>query len=71
MKTNHPDLIIPLDFSNIDSALQMAQLLAPEKPWMKIGLEMLMHAGPLIVTRISEFGVPVFLDGKFHDIPNT
>ncbi len=71
MKTNCPDLIIPLDFSAIDSALKMADLLAPEKPWMKIGLEMLMHAGPSFVTRISECGVPVFLDGKFHDIPNT
>ncbi len=71
MKTIHPDLIIPLDFSNVDEALQMAKLLAPEKPWMKIGLEMLMYAGPSIVTRITECGVPVFLDGKFHDIPNT
>jgi orotidine-5'-phosphate decarboxylase len=71
MKTFSPDLIIPLDFSDVDSALAMAQLLAPEKPWMKIGLEMLMHAGPSFVTRISECGVPVFLDGKFHDIPNT
>ncbi len=71
MKNIQSNLIIPLDFSSVDAALNMAVLLAPEKPWMKIGLEMLMHAGPSIVERITEYGMPVFLDGKFHDIPNT
>jgi len=64
-------LIVALDYSDACEALAMAQQLAPLQPWMKVGLEMLMHAGPGIVSELRALGLPVFLDGKFHDIPNT
>jgi orotidine-5'-phosphate decarboxylase len=71
MSATDSKLIIPLDFPTADAALEMAHLLQPLAPWMKVGLELLMHAGPSIVTQLSAMGFPVFLDGKFHDIPNT
>jgi orotidine-5'-phosphate decarboxylase len=36
-----------------------------------VGLELLMGAGPSVVSRVVELGVPVFVDAKLHDIPNT
>ena len=64
-------LIVALDYPDADSALAMARALQPLAPWMKVGLELLMHAGPGIVAELTAMGLPVFLDGKFHDIPNT
>ncbi|HEY3417562.1 MAG TPA: orotidine-5'-phosphate decarboxylase [Armatimonadota bacterium] len=66
-----PQLIVALDFPDAESALSLARLLAPQRPWMKVGLELLMSAGPGIVSELTDAGLPVFLDGKFHDIPNT
>jgi len=64
-------LIVALDFPAASPALALARQLAPLRPWMKVGLELLMHAGPRVVTELCDLGLPVFLDGKFHDIPNT
>jgi len=64
-------LIVALDYPDAESALAMARTLQPLGPWMKVGLELLMSAGPGIVSALTEMGLPVFLDGKFHDIPNT
>ncbi|MHB9131869.1 MAG: orotidine-5'-phosphate decarboxylase [Armatimonadota bacterium] len=64
-------LIVALDYPDATSALGMAEQLAGLRPWMKVGLELLMSAGPKIVAEIRHLGVRVFLDGKFHDIPNT
>ncbi len=49
----------------------MARLLAPQRPWVKVGLELLMSAGPGVVAELRALGCSVFVDGKFHDIPNT
>jgi len=69
--SNNPQLIVALDFPDARPALGLAHLLAPQRPWMKVGLELLMSAGPGLVREITAAGLPVFLDGKFHDIPNT
>ncbi|HEX2951134.1 MAG TPA: orotidine-5'-phosphate decarboxylase [Armatimonadota bacterium] len=66
-----PQLIVALDYAEADLALALARQIAPLRPWMKVGLELLMHAGPQVVRDLRGLGLPVFLDGKFHDIPNT
>lgn len=71
MRTDTPQLIVALDFPDADSALAMVRRLLPAKPWVKVGLELLMQAGPDIVRALRGLGFDVFLDGKFHDIPNT
>lgn len=66
-----PQLIVALDYPDAPAALAMARRLVPLRPWVKVGLELLMAAGPSLATELRTFGLPVFLDGKFHDIPNT
>ena len=43
----------------------------PEKPFVKIGMELFYSEGPEIVRQIKRRGHPIFLDLKLHDIPNT
>lgn len=64
-------IIVALDVSEPGAALKLARELAPAVGCFKIGNELFTTAGPDIVRRIRELGVPVFLDLKFHDIPNT
>ncbi len=71
MSPTRTRLIIALDYSDAFEALSLAQELVPLRPWVKVGLELLMHSGPRIISDLRDLGLPVFLDGKFHDIPNT
>jgi len=72
MSAQHPpQLIVALDYADAFEALALAHQLHALHPWMKVGLELLMHAGTQIVADLRDLGFPVFLDGKFHDIPNT
>jgi len=64
-------LIVALDVPQADAALVLAAQLAPVVGAFKIGSELFTSAGPDIVRRIRATGAPVFLDLKFHDIPNT
>ena len=64
-------LIVALDVPDAAAALQLASQLAPVTGAFKIGSELFTSAGPDIVRRIRETGAAVFLDLKFHDIPNT
>ncbi len=64
-------LIIPLDVSGTDDAMDLVRRLAGRVGMFKVGLELFCSAGPGIVTRIVDSGARVFLDLKFHDIPNT
>ncbi len=66
-----PQVIVALDYPRAEPALALAGALAPLRPWVKVGLELLMAAGPAIIGDLRRLGLPVFLDGKFHDIPNT
>ncbi|MFO7594948.1 MAG: orotidine-5'-phosphate decarboxylase [Desulfocurvibacter africanus] len=65
------ELIIALDFPHAEQALAMARTVRGEADWVKIGLELFTAAGPRVVTDMKELGLKVFLDLKFHDIPNT
>ncbi len=64
-------IIVALDVPTAAQALELAQALAPVVGAVKVGKELFVSAGPEIVRRLRATGVAVFLDLKFHDIPNT
>ncbi len=64
-------IIAALDVPTVEQALKLAQQLAPAIGAFKIGKELFTSAGPDIVRRVRDMGASVFLDLKFHDIPNT
>lgn len=64
-------IIVALDVPTADAALKLAQQVAPAVGAFKIGSELFTAAGPDIVRRVRDTGAAVFLDLKFHDIPNT
>lgn len=67
---NNP-IIVALDVSTPERALDLARKLLPHVGAFKIGSELFTSAGPEMVRQIRGFGGMVFLDLKFHDIPNT
>ncbi len=64
-------IIAALDVPSAEQALKLAQQIAPVVGAFKIGSELFTSAGPDIVKKIRATGASVFLDLKFHDIPNT
>jgi len=64
-------IIVALDVPEASAALTLAQSVAPAVGAFKIGKELFVSAGPDIVKRVRDTGSSVFLDLKFHDIPNT
>lgn len=64
-------LIIALDVSNAEKALGIVDMLGDDVSTYKVGFELFVSSGPSIVERLHEKGKRVFLDLKFHDIPNT
>lgn len=64
-------LIVALDLDNLDQSEELVPLLAGEVGMFKIGKQLFTHAGPQAVRLIQDLGGEVFLDLKFHDIPNT
>lgn len=66
-----PKIIVALDYPTAAEALVLVQRLTPARCRLKIGLELYTAAGPDFVRAIIKRGFSVFLDLKFHDIPNT
>lgn len=64
-------IIVALDTDSPDAALAFVSALAGEVGLFKVGMELFPRGGPDLVDRIREKGAEVFLDLKFHDIPNT
>jgi orotidine-5'-phosphate decarboxylase len=64
-------IIAALDVPTAEAALELVKKIAPVVGGFKIGSELFTAAGPDIVRRIRATGAAVFLDLKFHDIPNT
>ena len=64
-------LIVALDVDTSEQATDLVRLLAGEVGMFKIGKQLFTHAGPQAVRLIQELGGEIFLDLKFHDIPNT
>lgn len=64
-------LIVALDLDDLELATELVQSLAQEVGMFKIGKQLFTHAGPQAVRLIQDLGGEIFLDLKFHDIPNT
>ena len=68
---NHSKIIVALDYPETKQALEIAKSLSPAHCRIKIGKELFTIGGPQFVEKIHNLGFDVFLDLKFHDIPNT
>jgi orotidine-5'-phosphate decarboxylase len=66
-----PRVIVALDFSDAKDALAFAARVRPADCRLKVGLELFTCAGPKLVSELISHGFDVFLDLKYHDIPNT
>ncbi|AXI02362.1 orotidine-5'-phosphate decarboxylase [Aquirhabdus parva] len=64
-------LIVALDTHSLDAALAIADQLDPTLCRVKVGKELFTYTGPAVVQALHARGFEVFLDLKFHDIPNT
>jgi orotidine-5'-phosphate decarboxylase len=64
-------IIVALDFPDAKGALALAGRLDPALCRVKVGSELYTAAGPALVEKLQQSGFGVFLDLKFHDIPNT
>ncbi len=64
-------IIVALDFNSAEQALKLLDKLDPSLCRVKIGKELFTACGPQLVKKVAAHGFEVFLDLKFHDIPNT
>jgi orotidine-5'-phosphate decarboxylase len=64
-------LIVALDVPDASAAAGMVARLEGTCTWFKVGLELFVAAGPAVLEPLLNLGHSVFLDLKFHDIPNT
>ncbi|MCU8003066.1 MULTISPECIES: orotidine-5'-phosphate decarboxylase [unclassified Shewanella] len=64
-------ILVALDYDNKNHALQLIEKLDPNMCRLKVGKEMFTLFGPQLVKDIHDRGFDLFLDLKFHDIPNT
>jgi orotidine-5'-phosphate decarboxylase len=69
--TQPPAVYCALDRPDLEGALALGRSLADVVGGLKLGLEFVTANGPRGVRRVVDLGLPVFLDVKFHDIPNT
>jgi len=68
---HNPRVIVALDYASAADALKNVDRLAPELCRLKVGKELFTRSGPELVRELTGRGFEVFLDLKFHDIPNT
>jgi len=71
MKNKNPRIIVALDFPSADEAINVVSSLDPSICRVKVGKELFTRSGPSLVEQLLKRGFEVFLDLKFHDIPNT
>jgi orotidine-5'-phosphate decarboxylase len=64
-------VIVALDFARAREALALAERLSPAECRLKVGKELFTAEGPAVVRALQDRGFELFLDLKFHDIPNT
>jgi orotidine-5'-phosphate decarboxylase len=68
---NDPKIIVALDFPDSKQALEFSRKTSPDQCRLKIGKELFTSCGPALVEQLVNSGYDIFLDLKFHDIPNT
>ena len=68
---SHSPIIVALDFPSQADALALVDRLDPSRCRLKVGKELFTRSGPALVEQLVGRGYEVFLDLKFHDIPNT
>jgi orotidine-5'-phosphate decarboxylase len=66
-----PRIVVAMDYDNAHDCLAMARRLSPALCRLKVGKELFTACGPQVVEQLMGLGFEVFLDLKFHDIPNT
>lgn len=66
-----PKILVALDYPQEQQALNLVAQLDPALCRLKVGKEMFTHFGPAFVEKLHGRGFQVFLDLKYHDIPNT
>jgi orotidine-5'-phosphate decarboxylase len=66
-----PKIIIALDYPSAAPALALVERLQPSLCRLKVGKELFTASGPALLEQLMRHGFEVFLDLKFHDIPNT
>jgi len=71
MTPDNNRIIVALDYPDREAALLMARQLDPALCRVKVGKELFTRCGPSVVEALQTLGFDVFLDLKFHDIPNT
>ncbi|CAB1274748.1 orotidine-5'-phosphate decarboxylase [Candidatus Nitrosacidococcus tergens] len=71
MITKVSPIIVALDYSDTNQALNLVDQLDPIRCQVKVGKELFTLAGPQLINALIDRGFKVFLDLKFHDIPNT
>lgn len=71
MSVVNSPVIVALDFTSAQQAMAFADCLSPTDCRLKVGKELFTHAGPDLVRALQDKGFEIFLDLKFHDIPNT
>lgn len=64
-------IVVALDFDDANKAFDLAKLISPQDCRLKVGKELFSLAGPDLVRALQAQGFDIFLDLKFHDIPNT
>jgi orotidine-5'-phosphate decarboxylase len=70
-KTHDSKIIVALDYADMPSALKLVDCLDPSLCKLKVGKELFTATGPQIIEKLVSRDFKVFLDLKFHDIPNT
>ena len=70
-KAGYPHLVVALDMGSAAAAMALGETLSGLPLWFKVGLELFTAEGPEPVRELTRRGHSVFLDLKFHDIPNT
>lgn len=70
-KSNDPRIIIALDYPAAAPALALSDKLQPSICRLKVGKELFTATGPALLEKLMQRGFEIFLDLKFHDIPNT
>jgi orotidine-5'-phosphate decarboxylase len=66
-----PEIVVALDFDNIDSAKNIVEQASDAVTWYKVGLELFVSDGQRVIEYLKNQNKKIFLDLKFHDISNT